>query len=319
MSDVFTDSLNAPAGQLTAVLLKKMTKGERGEELPNEMRERFDKLVGAHGRFGQLARVRLAAEVSFLFERAPGWTKEKIIPLFDWSLPEAPAAWAARKYSRYIGSPELFGLLKQPFLELFKRDDIPDEELSIFADWLAAIMIANQSDKRDYPITATEARSALRDAGVKSLPHVGHRLAIEMESAKPDEKIPMWREVIGPVFQAIWPLDVELQNAESTFKLVQLLRATGKAFPEAADVIIPFIRAEDPRQHTSVFSISNADDILYASSPEKMLDLLQAIVGDTPARRSYGLGKALERIRAHAPHLADSKKFQKLVSVASAD
>jgi hypothetical protein len=311
MNDTLTDSLNAPAGRLAEILLKKMKKAERGQELSNAMRVRFNKLVEAEGRFGRLARVRLAAEVSFLFEHAPEWTKEKIIPLFDWSSPDASAVWSARKYSSYVGSVELFRLTKQPFLELFKRNDL------IFAEWLAAIMIAKQADKVDYPITAIEARSALRDAGVKSLPSFGHRLAIEMESAKPNEKIAKWRNVIGPVFQSIWPLDTELQVGRSTFKLVQILRATGSAFSEAADVIIPFIRSEDPRQHTSVYSISEADDGLYVSAPEKMLELLAAVVGDAPARSPYGLAKALDRLQKHAPQLADSRKFQKLISLAS--
>jgi hypothetical protein len=94
---------------------------------------------------------------------------------------------------------------------------------------------------------------------------------------------------------------------------VQILRASGDAFPEAADVIIPFIRPDHPHRHTSIYSISEANDILYASSPAKMLDLLVAVVGDAPGTSVYGLSKALQRISVHAPH----KKFQKLITFAS--
>src|SRR6185312_11479775 len=111
------------------------------------------------------------------------------------------------------------------------------------------------------------------------LSSVGHRLAIEMGAAKPETKIAHWQDVVGPVFESIWPLDADLQSPNFTFNLVHILRASGNAFPQAADVIIPFIRAEDPRQHMSIFSISTADDVLYASSPEKMLDLVAAVVG----------------------------------------
>jgi hypothetical protein len=107
-----------------------------------------------------------------------------------------------------------------------------------------------------------------------------------------------------------------LQTPSSTFKLVQILRACGNAFPAAADAIIPFIRPEDPRRHTSIHSLSEADDILYSASPQKMLDLLAAVVGDVPARTVFGLNKALDRLRTHAPALADTRKFQKLVNAA---
>lgn len=316
MNDDLTASINHPSGRLVEVLLQKLTKGPNGDELPDALRERLDRLMATAGNFGRLARLRLAAEVSFLFERFPGWTKDKIIPLFDWSSSDAAGAWSARKYANYIGSPELFVLTKRPFLELFGRADASDEELRVFASWLVTIMIANQSNQAQYPITSAEARSALRQAGVKSLPSVGHRLAVEMESAKSDEKISKWRNVIGPVFQSVWPLDIELQTSTSTFKLVQILRASGDAFSEAAEIIIPFIRADDPRQHTSIFSISEADDVLYSSSPERMLELVAAVVADAPMRSIYGLRKTLERIRQHAPELANTKKFQKVLGLA---
>jgi len=317
MSDRYTVSLNHPSGHLTEVLLMKLGGGPVGGKIPDSLRVRLDKLISAPGEFGQLVRVRLAKDVSFLFERAPEWTKEKIVPLFDWSSPDAAAAWSARKYANYIGSPVLFGLTKHPFLELFGRADISDEDLRVFGEWLAVIMIANQSDGAGYPITQTEARSALRQAGVRILPSVGHRLAVEMESAGSDEKITRWGEVVGPVFRAMWPLDVELQTSTTTFKLVQILLATGPAFPEAVEVIIPFIRPDDPQHPTSIHSISTANDDLYSASPDRMLDLVAAVVGEAPVRSAYGLGKTLERVREHAPPLADIRKFQRLRSLVS--
>jgi hypothetical protein len=318
MRDALMDALNAPAGRLAEVLIKRMTKGENGEEMPDAIRQRFDTLASAPGRFGELARVRFAAEVSLLFERAPLWTAERIIPLFDWKSPDAPSVWNARKYSNYIGSPRLFELTKAPFLELFGRPEITEDDLRVYGEWLAVIVIANRAENAGYPIAPTEARSALRAAGPKALSSVGHRLAVEMEAAKPEEKVTKWRNVVGPVFGSIWPLDAELQSPGVTFKLVQILRGTGNAFPEAAEVIIPFVRSENPRQHTSVYSISEADDVLYTSSPEKMLDLVAAVVGDAPPRSIYGLTKTLDRIIKHAPQLAATRKFQRLVSLASA-
>jgi hypothetical protein len=318
MRDALTDALNAPAGKLAEVLLKKFTKGSGDSELSAEMRRRFDKLLDASGRAGFLARVRLAAEVSTLFERAPIWTRTKIVPLFDWTCSAAGDAWAARKYSNYIGSPELFGLTKQPFLEMFARNDVAAEDLRIFAEWLTAVLIANErrSDNR-YPLTATEARAALRRAGDKALSSVGHRLAIEMEQAKPEDKLTRWRTVVAPVFQSIWPLDVELQTPASTFKLTQVLRAAGDAFPEAADVIIPFIRPDDPRTHSTVFSIAEAPEALYTSARGKMLDLLASVVGEAAPGSVYSLGKALDRIRELDPSLGDTTKFRKLLSYAA--
>jgi hypothetical protein len=316
MRDVLADALNAPSGQLAEVLIRKVTKGD-GTELPGDVQVRLDRLIDTPGRPGLLARVRLAASVRYLFDHAPKWTKSRLIPLFDWSSPDAAAVWSARKYSNQIGSPDLFGLVKQPFLRMFGRNDISAEDTRIFADWLAAIVIANLADGAGYPLLPTEVRLALRHAGPSALWSVSHRLAIDMERATAEQKLARWQKVIGPVFEGIWPLDVELQTPAATFKLVQILCATGEAFPEACDVIIPFIRPEDPREHTTVFSLAQSPDVLFEAAPSKMLDLIAAVVGEAPPGSVYALGKALSRLRVIDPKLADTRKFQKLLTCAS--
>jgi len=137
-------------------------------------------------------------------------------------------------------------------------------------------------------------------------------LAIEMESAKPAEEQSVWRSIIGPVFEGAWPLDSELQTPRTTFKLVQLLLATGQAFGEAAPVIIPFIRPEDRRARSSIFSISQADTEIFGVSPNHMLNLLSAVAGDAPNRSLYGMNEALKKLQEKAPELTATKAFQKL-------
>jgi len=48
-----------------------------------------------------------------------------------------------------------------------------------------------------------------------------------------------------------------------------------------------------------------------------MLDLVAAVVGDVFSGSVYALGKALDRIRALGPKLAETRKFLKLTSYAA--
>ena len=138
-----------------------------------------------------------------------------------------------------------------------------------------------------------------------------------LERAKPAEKVEHWRRVVGPVFRGIWPLDIDLQTSATTFKLVQILIATGDAFPDAAETIIPFVRPEERQGHTTVFSLAQAPSEFYKTAPAKFLDLLAAIVGDAVPGSVFSLGSALSRLRDVAPELAGTKKFQKLMIAAS--
>src|SRR5438309_6643535 len=172
MRDVFTDAINSPPGRLAELVLRKLTKG-CGSELSDDVRLRLDRLIDAPGEAGLLARVRLARDVPFLFEHAPNWTTSRVVPLFDWASPDAASLWSARKYSTYIGSPKLFGLIKQPFLQMFGRSDIQAQDLEKFAEWLTTILIANHAKAAGYPLLDTEARSALRKTRGRSLSSVG--------------------------------------------------------------------------------------------------------------------------------------------------
>lgn len=319
LKDALTSSLNSRAGHLAGVLLKRLSAGHDPKELPPAIEVRINKLMIAEGMFGRLARVRLASELSFLFERAPKWTAENLVPLFYWSSPEGPAVWGARKYSNYIGSPELIALTKEPFLELFRRSDRSDDDLRVYSDWLVSMVLANQSRQAGYPISATEARSALRQTSTRGLSSVAHRLASTMQRAMPEDKISVWTEVVGPVFQSVWPLDAELQTASANSSLIQILRAAGEAFPQAAEAIIPFIRPEDPARHTNVHSLSRADDLMYKLAPDKMLDLLDAIVGEAPPKSVYGLAKALHRLSDGRPSFPNNRRFKKLARQAVPD
>jgi hypothetical protein len=206
--------------------------------------------------------------------------------------------------------------LKKPFFEIFERNDIPAEEMELFATWLPAILIANRTQSAGYSLSGNEARGLLRRAGSAAMASVAHRLAIEIGHAAPTVRAERWRNVIGPVFEAIWPLDVELQTSATTFKLVQLLVATGDAFPEAADTILPFIRPEEKQADTTVYSISHAPIELFHAAPSKVLDLLAAVVGDPPPGSVYRLGDALSRLQEVAPNLVHTRKFQKLQNYA---
>ena len=310
--DAFSTALNDPSGNLASVLLKRTPRPKGQLELGKQLRIRYEKLTTGDDVFALLARVRLSAAIAFLFERAPKWTTARLLPSFSWEFSDALAMWSARKYSNQIGSPELFRSIKEPFSELFSRPEVSEEDLRVFSDWLAAILLANQAFSAGYPLTTTEVRSILRRAGQASLSSFAHRLATRMEGATPAEKAGVWSETVGPVFQGAWPLDVELQTAAATFKLVQILLATGAAFGDAAKIIIPFVRAEDTRHHTSVFSISEANAELYGVAPTEMLRLLSAVAGDAPDGTVYGLDKALSKLKEKAPQLTQTKTFQKL-------
>ena len=306
-------AMNSSAGQLAGALIKRLATRPSDTRQREKFLKGLSTLIAAPGRPGYLARIRLAADVALLFERVPDWTKNNLLPLFDWTHPEAPEAWIARKYARSIGSPELFKLTKQPLLNLFAREGIGAEEIRTYAEWFVVVLIAKRKDNIPYPLTEAEVRAALRHAARNALPAVANRLAREMAQAKSGDKIQLWKTVIGPIFQGAWPRDVDLQTPAATYALVHLLRASEEAAPLAADVVLPFIRADIRHIHSTIVSLSTAPETVFTSAPKKMLDVAAAVVGNTESVTVFGLGQVLEQIRSADPSLVTTAKFQRLL------
>ena len=175
MRDVLADALNAPPGRLAEIILKKLTKGSDTSEPTDDVRRRLDRLIDAPGEAGKLARIRLAADVPYLFERAPEWTETRILPLFDWSSADAADAWVSRKYGKLH---RIAGALR-PHQEAVPRNVWTKRRCvgrlrGTFADWLTLILYRNRSGKNDlYSLSATEARAVLRRAVRRRCPALG--------------------------------------------------------------------------------------------------------------------------------------------------
>ncbi|TCU14141.1 hypothetical protein [Rhizobium sullae] len=70
-ADLFQKALNVPIGKLAEVLLQLLPSSERDPLFINDIAPRLGALIEMPGRGGALARTRLAAELSFMFDRAP--------------------------------------------------------------------------------------------------------------------------------------------------------------------------------------------------------------------------------------------------------
>ncbi len=305
----------SPVGEIVDVLLRMITSSEEDATF-QEAEPRLDKILSSAGKGGRVARMRLASELNFLYDRAPAWTTEKLLPGFDWKSPDAADFWAARHYSASIGGAQLFLLTKRGFLELFGHRDMSQDIQNVYAGWLFSILVANRTSNAGYDLSYREARAALRKTNPMVLQALAHDVVARMQQIDVGRKRQYWCDVLGPVFEGLWPMDVEMLSGRLTFKLIQILRASGDAFPFAADAILPFIRPEEREQGTAIYSLGKADDVIFNSAPEKLLNVVAAAAGEKEKGSIYGLRAVLERIAGADPTLVNGRIFQRLLQMA---
>lgn len=114
--------------------------------------------------------------------------------------------------------------------------------------------------------------------------------------------------------------DLAKRRKEREQKRIEMLRAAGEAFPEAVDDVIPFLATETGQAHmTTIHSLGDADAALYDLAPGKLLDLVDAIVGDSDAGSVHGLKRVLDRVLETDATIVGLAKYQRLRQLASRD
>ncbi len=280
--DVLTESLNAPGGILAWALLEALEASRPDElDLPEKYKPRFELVLDAPGRDGFLGRVYLGRFLPYLFSIAWEWTREKFLPLMSWTKPEAPALWQSYALGPGIGNAVLFNALKPNILIAFSRDDMPNEALEGLGARLLSIGLAHRrAEAVEYELSSDELKYTLTVGPASVRQNISWNFYRCMGDAAgiPENKGNRWREVIGPLFQEIWPLDAEFREASSTRNFVLMALECDNAFPEAVDAILDFVVPHQIYQISHELRLEPHHEDLVFRFPRDVLRLANALL-----------------------------------------
>jgi hypothetical protein len=284
-SDLLTQALNKPGGVLAWALLDTLgaLKPLPGSGLSSKLKPRFNVIATAVGHPGLLGRVYLGRFLAYLEASDPTWVVEKLLPRFSWDDPEAPAMWGA--YSQgSLGSARLFNTLKLPMLEAFNRRDFSDHEFEgLFSKLLSVALWHQRGQAIEYILATSEIKRVLlvgppvvrRNASSNFWRMMGE------EQGDPADRAIRWRQIVGPLFRDIWPLDAGLRNEHTARNFVLMSLECEGAFPEAVDAIIDFVVPYQLYLLSHSLRLESKHDRLVSEHPVAFLRLANALIDPT--------------------------------------
>jgi hypothetical protein len=243
--DLMTESLNSPGGSLAWTLMEALGAGspQLGSGLPDHLRPCFDMIAAASGLPGLLARIYVVRELAYLDAIDSAWTSANLTGRLSWEHSEALPLWRSYAHGR-VGSPKLFNSLKSQVLSAFERQRLSDDEHEGLISRLLSVFISHRlGEAAEYLFTPAEMKGALTVGPSAVRRNVAWNLWRMMGEADGDpiDKQARWREVIGPLFREIWPLDANLRDEETSRNLVLMALECEGAFPEAVEAIRDFL------------------------------------------------------------------------------
>ncbi|CAA2140313.1 SIR2 family protein [Hyphomicrobium sp. ghe19] len=309
-------AMNRPAGKLVKLMLNRLGPGwsSLSEPVKRQTKDRLSEATNAHTVSGMLAR---AESTRFI-----AWINAFLPDLLD-----------SRLYSRLIADTLegealrsiLVGMalnlskgprekLKEPILRGIREHRGGNDTLENAASRLVSLVRDDFDRSIDDPTrlkigeakaVLSTSRSALR-ADVAQV--MGNWLLNESERPTAE----LWQNEYAEIFEQIWPVTKKDQTTEASIPLARLALAAGDAFPDAWDIIRPYIRPLNEEWPRLYFAVEGNSLATAAKFPRVTLDLLWVLLKPASTGRSYELGKVLDCIAAAAPALQKDRKFQLL-------
>lgn len=299
-------AINHPVGLVTRALLSwwYRQKPKDAEGLRKEIEPIFNKLCERKVTEFSHGRLVLAAHILTLFRVDEDWTKENLLPLFDWenSETEAAAVWQGFLWAPRIYSP-LLVVIKQYFLETAQHYRQLGEWAGQFVDLLTFLAL----DSRGI-FTKEELRDATGNLPSEGLQKTVLTLTRALAGAS-ERREEYWRNRIRPYMKSVWPQENEVKTPEISEYLALLCMETGEAFPDAIKKLRRWLQPTDE----SYYVVHLLDEYkLCKKFPKDALKFLHTIVGENMLVLVEELNRCLNDIEDFGENLTDDYRFQRL-------
>lgn len=305
--EAVAEAINHPVGKATWALLDWWQRGALEDEqqrLPGTLKQSFTNLCDPGIGKYRYARVLLSAHVIVLFRVDPDWSREHILPLFDWqrSTSEARGAWQG-----FLWSPRLYRPLIEA-VKLYLLDTaVHYSELGDVGLQYVRLLTFAALDSQDVLSTQelAVAMGALPPEGL------GEAVKVVAESldASGEQRRQYWLNRVEPFFRKIWPNSGDRISHEVAQAIAELLLVADDDFPNAMNLLGAWL---EPLASPGYTMRQLVQTELCRRFPNEALDFLARTVPEPEFWSIGDLKACLDMIRENNPALTTDPHFVRL-------
>ena len=275
--DALTHALNTTAGKYAGAAMKRILEvsSKTSGPIANEQISILDRISGDDS--GSAGIVMLVFRVDWLYRNATDWTTRHILPRMRWGRAAPPdelyeevrALWGVVAFRGSI-TPGLVRVLGSDLWTAVQHHKELDHGKKLVR-FFVYVSMSPQTGLIDESTCRETAHIVIRDNPW----HVGVALGRVLDNNKDDQpREQVWRESVGPWLHRFWPREKALNTGQSSSALVEVVMATGDAFPEAVGWANGYLMALNDRQISAVWYHKNT----WKAHPRAAVTLLHRIV-----------------------------------------
>jgi hypothetical protein len=321
------DTLNTPAGRLVGAFLQ-VCPTVSGDDRPFDnphLRTMRDTAVGADGRAGLIAKHRLIEQIPYFIRADPEWTEHVLLrPLMDESTATLALWRAVARRTQFGRVLEIIGpaMALRACDERLGRETRQSLAFSLVVETLHAFRatrspaVANAAVQQMLRSVDEDIRPHAADAVSRFVRDVADRALGSPEALSPEV---LFTAAVKPFLALVWPQERSLVTPGVSRSFADLPYACREQFVNAVGAVERFLVPFDAWSLMEYGLHGTEDDeprLTFIDSADKaaaFLTLLNSTVGGTDrAVVPTDLARALDRIQAVAPSLAESPAFKRL-------
>jgi hypothetical protein len=304
-------ALNSPAGQLCKAILNAYLATSPGTNsgLPSAVKTRVELLLASdlphHGGPVQLIAA-LNLHSLHLVDRE--WTREFVLPAFEWRNPLAASVWRCYLHNCHW-YPDLIADLRPALMDALSQHKELGEAGRHLCGLLANVAVSSPASLSDRDLS-----EALRRLERIGLCEVCEALGQIVRNVNASRTVEVWNRGIKRVLQLL-PLEKEKRSPDLADRLVDFTIAAGPVFEEASELILFFLMPISGNDFGSVmYRIAKTD--LPERFPASVVKILAEIIcpGGTTPFMTPDAARLLQRARAASPQVIQQPAYRRLAS-----
>ena len=311
----FDLTLNHAGGILGNIIYSEMAEyipqvAPAGESpgLPRQLRPDFEKFADDDSSSAKLARVRMAPMLYALYGIDPDWTARTFFSRMDL---DHTTTFDPHLWEGYLWSPRISDDLLTAFKVLFFKvlanlERIPDRVRNHGSQLFIHIAVPPNRH-----ITTDEAKGILYKMEHDELADAAWTLKDVLQAAG-DKSPALWRETIGPWFDAAWPKRPRDRSQSLSEKLGWMAIDAGDAFPDVVRAINGILTEEEWQGALFHLMTKEEETRIVSRFPRAALTLADKLVADRSHLVGDTLKTLLDAISRADPKLKGTASFKRL-------
>ena len=301
-------ALNHPIGQVVEGLLDYALLQPGGEGLPALTKSVLERVCDLSAERYRIGRVMVASRVLPLLVRDEAWTREHVLPMFDWnrSAQDACPAWRG-----FLAAPHFhegfLDLVRKSFVRAARHYDELGSQGTQYASLLADAGLRLRSR---WSTSLREAIDEMPDEGLQQMLSTIRR-ALESDERRED----YFENRVLPFLRRLWPKTKDKLTPGISAGFVRLCLVAEDAFPVVFCAVRGYLSGAS--QQSPGYVVRSLKKKGYAGKfPVEALEFLYLVLEGVTGVLPEDLRDCLKAIRAAQPDLEDATRFKALVKLA---